>query len=126
MFRAVAEAVLTGLLPTEPVARTQALAGHLNHLQDTLAGLPPALQAEVAQLGAVLCSPPGRLALAGLSTDWSQASVPQVQGALQRMRLSSLTLKQQAYHALRDLSNAAWFASASNWPAIGYPGPQTI
>lgn len=126
LFRAVAEAVLAGLLPAEPTSRAQALAGHLKHLQDTLTGLPPALQAEVAQLGAVLCSPPGRLALAGLSAPWAQASVPEVQQALQQMRVSSMTLRQQTYHALRDLSNAAWFASEPNWSAIGYPGPQAV
>ncbi len=126
MFRAVAAAVLDGLLPTEATQRTAALDAHLRHLQTTLAGLPSALQAEVAQLSAVLCSPPGRRALAGLSVDWEQAEVTQVQLALQDMRLSSMALRQQAYHALRDLSNAAWFADASSWPAIGYPGPQPI
>jgi len=126
MFRAVAAAVLDGLLPTEATQRTAALDAHLRHLQATLAGLPNALQAEVAQLSAVLCSPPGRRALAGLSVDWEQAEVTQVQLALQDMRLSSMALRQQAYHALRDLSNAAWFADASSWPAIGYPGPQPI
>ncbi len=43
--------------------------------------------------------------------------------ALQSMRQSSLALRQQAFHALRDITNAAYFAHASTWSAIGYPGP---
>jgi hypothetical protein len=126
MFGAVCAAVLDGFLPKQPAQRQAALDAHLRNLQATLTGLPAALQAEVAQLSAVLCSPPGRRALAGLSTDWAQAEVSEVQQALQDMRLSSLALRQQAYHALRDLTNAAWFADPSSWPAIGYPGPQAV
>ena len=33
---------------------------------------------------------------------------------------------QQAYQALRDLTNAAWFADPEAWSAIGYPGPQAV
>lgn len=126
LFRAVAEAVLEGFLPSAPQARADALAAHLERLDLTLAGLPPALQAEVAQLTAVLCTPPARLALTGQPVSWEQASAAQVQQTLQRLRLSSLALRQQAYHALRDLTNAAWFADASAWQAIGYPGPRAL
>lgn len=126
LFRAVASAVLDGLLPSDPDARALALDGQLRDLNTTLAGLPPGLQAEVAQLGAVLCSPPGRMALAGLTEDWADASPASVAGALQRMRLSRLALRQQAYHALRDLSNAAWFAQPGHWASVGYPGPRQI
>lgn len=123
---AVAQAVLDGVLPTEPAARTAALDGHLQRLETAIAAFPMPTQAELSQLLALLSSPPGRIALAGLSTDWTQASVPQVQAALQGMRLSSLALKQQAYHALRDLSNAAYFSDPSAWAHLGYPGPTDI
>ncbi len=126
LFEAVAAAVLDGLLPVDAAARAQALTAHTARLNLTLQGLPPALQSEVAQLTTVLCSPPGRLVLTGLPVDWPQATVAQVQAALQDMRLSSLSLRQQAYHALRDLSNAAWFADAGSWAALGYPGPPKI
>ena len=42
------------------------------------------------------------------------------------MRLSTLALRQQAFHAMRDLINAAWFADPSTWAAIGYPGPRAV
>jgi hypothetical protein len=42
------------------------------------------------------------------------------------MRLSSLALKQQGYHALRDLTNAAYFSDPTAWQRMGYPGPSDI
>ena len=92
----------------------------------TLAGLPPALQAEIGELATLLASAPGRLALTGLATDWPQASTADVQAMLQRLRTSSLAVRQQVYHALRNLTNGAWFADASTWTAIGYPGPRSV
>jgi hypothetical protein len=37
-----------------------------------------------------------------------------------------MALRQQVFHALRDLTNAAYFADASTWAAIGYPGQQAV
>jgi hypothetical protein len=42
------------------------------------------------------------------------------------MRVSSLALKQQAYQALRDLTNAAYYADPSAWNVLGYPGPKAL
>lgn len=123
---AVALAVLDGLLPEGSTARAAAVERHLARFEATLAGLPPHLRAEVGQLLTVLASPPGRRALAGLAAPWPEATVPQVQAALQDMRTSSLALREQAYHALRDLTNAAWFSDPESWVAIGYPGPQSV
>ena len=74
----------------------------------------------------LLALPPGRLALAGLSTDWARADVVQIQAALQAMRSSRLALRQQGYHALRDLTHAAYFADSVTWAQLGYPGPTKI
>ncbi len=123
VFAAVARAVLGPLLPAEPGARAVAVADHLHRLDTTLGGLPPMMQSEVSQLLALLATAPGRLAFAGLATPWERATVPEVQAVLDGLRDSSLALRQQAYLALRDLSNAAWFADRSSWAAIGYPGP---
>jgi hypothetical protein len=126
VFAAVAQAVLDTLLPADAAARAQAIQAHLGRLDDTIAGLPPALQAEIGELATLLASAPGRLALTGLATDWVQASTADVQAMLQRLRTSSLAVRQQVYHALRNLTNGAWFADASTWPAIGYPGPRSV
>lgn len=126
MWLALAPAVLDGLLPPDPSARQQALGAWLQRLQGTLDGLPPALQGEVAELMTVLVTAPGRRALTGLASAWERADVAEVRAALQSMRLSSWTLRQQAYRALRDLTNAAWFADPSTWARIGYPGPHPV
>lgn len=122
MFAAVAKAVLGDLLASEPGALAQAIDAHLLRVQDTIAGMPPAVQAEIDELVTIVASAPGRLALVGLGSGWQTASVADVTAALQSMRSSSLALRQQAFHALRDLTNGSYFAAPSTWAAIGYPG----
>ena len=126
MFTAVAGAVLGPLLPPDAALRAQALQAHLDRVQATIAGMPPAMQSELDELVTIVSSAPGRLALVGLNTDWTTATEPQVTAALQGMRESSLALRQQAFHALRDISNASYFAHATTWSAIGYPGPRAL
>lgn len=123
LMRAVARAVLDGALPADAVLREQVLDAHLQRLDAAVAAFPSATRAELSQLLALLSSAPGRVVLARLNTPWPQASVAELQHSLQAMRLSSLSLKQQAYHALRDLTNAAYFSDPSAWAHMGYPGP---
>ena len=122
----VASAVLDGSLPTDTGPRLAAIAAHLDRMDATLRALPPSAQLEVADLLALLALAPGRLALTGLSADWGSASVTQIQAALQAMRGSRVALRQQAYHALRDLTHAAYFADSATWPRLGYPGPSKV
>jgi len=126
VFAAVARAVLDGSLPAGGPERQQAIDGLLARLEQTIAGLGPHARQELSMLLALLASPPGRLGLAGLTTDWPHASVAELQASLQAMRLSSITLRQQAYFALRDLTNASYFADPGTWPQIGYPGPRPV
>ena len=126
IFSSVARAILEGTLPEEANTRQQAMQGLLDRLDGVIAAFPPHVQAELAQLMGILVSSVGRRTLAGLQPSWAEASVLEVQQALQSMRLSSLTLRQQSYHALHDLIGVAYFADASTWPALGYPGPLTI
>jgi hypothetical protein len=126
VFAAVAGGVLDGSLPAGALQRNEAMQAHLSRVSDVLAAFPPAVQSELSQLLAILAAAPGRIALAGLYTPWAEADVPQIQLALQGMRTSSLALKQQAYHALRDLTNAAYYADPLAWQMLGYPGPRTV
>jgi hypothetical protein len=126
VFKAVARGVLQGILPADPVARDAALAAHLMRLDDTLAAFPCATQAELSQLIALISSAPGRGVLVGLHTNWDSASDVDIQAAMQDMRTSSLAMRQQVFHALRDLTNAAYFADPQAWSSIGYPGPLAI
>jgi hypothetical protein len=123
VFSAVAAAVLEGSLPTAPDARRAALDAHLTRLEATVSAFPPPTQAEIAELATLLGSPPGRLALAGLVPPWEDAAVAEVQAMLQSLRTSRLALRQQVYHALRDLTNAAWYSDPAAWAPMGYGGP---
>ena len=126
IFRAVARAVLDGSLPRAVAPREAALNALLDRLDTTLAAFPAATQSELSQLLALLAAPPGRLALAGLRPDWPAATAAELQQALNDMNHSGLALRQQAYHALRDLTNAAWFADPQAWGVLGYPGPRQL
>jgi hypothetical protein len=126
IFSAVATAVLDGMLPATPAARERMLEAHLERVQSTVHGLPPHAQRELSLLLALLATAPGRIALTGLRSPWLQASVSDLQGALQAMRVSSLGMKQQAYHALYEITNASFFADRTVWPLLGYPGPTAL
>ena len=112
VLASVARAVLDGSLPSDVAAQA--------------AAMPPHTQGEIADLLALLAMPPLRASLAGLSAAWERAPVADVQAALQSMRQSSLLLRRQVYGALRDLTHAAYFADASTWPVLRYPGPRTF
>lgn len=126
VFAAVGRAVLDKSLPAEDGARQIALNGLLSRIDSLVQALPPHAQGELSQLLALLASTAGRRMLAGLGASWPEASVADIQQALQAMRLSMLALRQQAYAALHDITAGAYFSDASSWPLLGYPGPQKI
>ena len=126
VFEAVARAVLDGSLPIDAHEREAAITAHLKRLDDAVASFPAATQTELSQLLALLASVPGRSGLAGLYSAWPEATVNDLQQALEGMRTSSLVLRQQTYHALRDLTNAAYYADSTAWVLLGYPGPTFV
>lgn len=126
IFRAVGRAVLEGSLPADGVARERALDVQLRAVDDLLAGLPAATRTELGLLLGLLSVTPGRRWLTGLDVDWPEADVAAVEAALRRMRTDPQALRQQAYHALRDLSNAAFYAQPAQWALLGYPGPTPL
>ena len=126
VFRAIGLGVLDKTLPEQLAAKETALTGLLDRIDVLVSALPRHAQAELSQLLSILASGAGRRALAGLVTPWPEASAPEVQAALQGMRLSSLAVRQQAYAALHDIAAGAYFAEPSTWPMLGYPGPLAI
>lgn len=126
LFGAVGSAVLDGSLPYEKGPRHIALNGLLDRIDALALALPPHAQTELSQLVSVLSTAPGRLAMAGLRSDWPDASVAEVQTVLQHMRTSTASVRLQAYHALHDIVGGAYFSAASTWPQLGYPGPMDI
>jgi hypothetical protein len=126
VFAAAGRALLDGTLPPEAPAQQAGIEALLVRIDALIANLPPHAQAELSQLLALLASAPGRRAFAGLAAPWPQASVAQLQDALQSMRISSVSLKQQGYQALHDIVGAAYFSDPGTWALLGYPGPQAI
>ena len=126
VLASVARAVLDGSLPSDATAQAAAIESHLARVEATVSAMPLHTQGEVANLLALLALPPLRATLAGLPSAWEHASVTDVQAALQSMRQSSLLLRRQVYGALRDLTHAAYFADASTWPLLRYPGPRSL
>jgi hypothetical protein len=123
VFDAVGRAILDGVLPAGPAEQRKAMAALLERVDSLVAGLPPHAQAELSQLLAALQSAPGRRLIGGLSSPWEEAPIQQVQQALQAMRVSSLSLRRQAYQALHDITGSAYFSDPATWSALGYPGP---
>ena len=126
IFSAVGRAVLDKSLPSDEGPRQIALQGLLGRIDVLLLSLPPHAQDELSQLLALLANAAGRHTLAGLSQPWPEATVADIQHAMQDMRLSSLVLRQQAYAALHDITAGAYFSDPSSWLLLGYPGPMKI
>ena len=126
VFAAVGRAILDKSLPADEGARQLALNALLSRIDTLVQALAPHAQGELSQLLALLTSAAGRRSLAGLGPSWPDASVADIQQALQTMRLSTLALRQQAYAALHDITAGAYFSDASSWPLLGYPGPRKI
>jgi len=126
VFEALARAILDGSLPADASAQRAVLDAHLLRVGAAISAFPPAVRGELADLLGLLASAPGRLAFAGLAKDWPDASVAELQAMLEGWRFSPLALRQQAYHALRELTNATYYADPQAWAALGYPGPLTV
>ena len=126
VFRSVGLAVLDKTLPAQDGAREIALEGFLHRVDVLVSALPQHAQNELSQLLSLLGHPAGRLSLAGLARPWADASLEEVQKALQAMRVSSLALRQQAYAALHEITAGAYFSDPSSWSLLGYPGPLKI
>jgi hypothetical protein len=125
-FRAVSATILEGSLLQPSADREQQLDALLERLDNVLTGLPQSTQREIAQLLALLGNPASRYALTGLRRSWDESPANVTSVALDNMRKSTNSLRQQAYHALRDLTNAAFYADPKAWPLMGYPGPTQI
>ncbi len=126
VLAAFCRAVLDGSLASDPQQAARQIEQQLDRLDAFAAGLPPHAQAELSQLLGLLGTAVGRRALAGVGTDWPQATVAELQSGLQSMRLSALSLRQQAYHALRDMINGTFYAEPAHWALMGYPGPGEV
>jgi hypothetical protein len=100
----IAQTIIADAWPDEAncshAAATDALVIRINA---QIAGMSDAVQAELSQLLTIMNSTPGRRALVGISSTWDEVTTAELAAALQAMRLSRLSLRQQAYQGLHDL-----------------------
>ncbi len=126
LLSAVGQAVLAGTLPADAAARQASVAALLERIETLVNNSPAHVQAEISQLLGLLSVGAGRRTLAGLSPDWHEASTAEVGAALQSMRVSSVSLRQQAYQGLHEMVCAAYFSGKESWAVLGYPGPMAL
>ncbi len=126
ILEAIVPVLLDGALPAAPADRRASVQGTVGNVRAAIAGLPPTAQDELAQLFTILAWPPTRLAFAGLTQPWSDASHDEVAAVLARWRTSRIDLRRSAYDALHQLVLAAWYAAPGSWAGIGYPGPPEL
>ncbi len=126
VMRALAPALLDGVLPSPPQARRAAVEDTVAAIAVAIEGLPPIARHELATLFALLAFAPVRIAVAGIDGPWRSASVDDADAFLERLRRSRWSQKRAAYDALHQLTFAAWYASPRAWSAIGYPGPPDL
>jgi hypothetical protein len=122
---AIIPVMLAGALP-EGEARAQAVSDVANGVEVAVAGLPPHLQDEVAELFTLLTFAPTRCLVAGVWRPWPQAHPDDIGAFLQDWRTSWFSLLQSAYHALHELIMASWYARSESWAALAYPGPPRL
>jgi len=126
LIAALAPAVLAGALPAESAPRAAAIEAVVAAFDQAVAGMSPAVQAEIDDLLGLLCFAPARVALTGLWSPWSEAGDEAITGFLERWRTSRFDLFRAGYQALTQLVQAAWYGNPLAWDAIGYPGPPRL
>ena len=123
---ALANVILDGALPAGGGERAQALRETGEAFQRAIAGLSPAVRAEVDDLLGLLRWPATRWPLTGLASSLESSPPAEIAAFLERWRRSRFDLLRAGYQALTQLMQAAWYDNPRAWPAIGYPGPPVL
>jgi hypothetical protein len=126
VIRAFGLAFFDDLLPRDPAERAAALDRHVAQVDAMLGDLPHVTRLETSGLLGVLSNVAGRAAMTGMVTSWSDASVPQLHAALDKLRMSPLGDPQRVYYGLRGLCCVSFFTDPQNWNTIGYGGPSEL
>jgi len=122
VLRAVTPVVLAGTLP-EGQGREAALDKTLLSLDQLLANSSVAVGDQIHQLFGLLSMAPTRIAMAGVWSDWPDASPADIEAFLLRWRDSRLELLRGAYLGLCKIINVAWYLLPESYAAVGYSAP---
>ena len=126
LVAAIGAAMLAGALPADRAAYGVALVQVVRGVDVAVAGLPPNVQNEIAQLFGLLRFPVTRVATTGLWSSWENASASSIDDFLSRWRFSSIELFRSGYQAMHQLVMASWYGNDASWARIGYPGPPRV
>ena len=126
ILRSIARVMLAGALPTDPTEHERALDEVVRGFDVAVAGLPPSVQREIAQLFTLLRVGPARMLAAGVMHPWHLASSGEIERFLNGWQFNRIAKLRSAYEALHALVFAAWYATSASWGRIGYPGPPKV
>jgi hypothetical protein len=126
IFTRAGQAILAGTLPADAGPNQIAINALLDRIDTFIGGTPDHVQAELSQLLGLLATAAGRRGVVGMSASWENASVSDVTAAFAAMRVSSVSLRVQAYQGLHDIVCASYFSGQESWAVLGYPGPKTL
>ena len=126
IFSRAGQAILAGTLPSDAGPNQIAINSLLDRIDTFVSGMPEHVQAELSQLLGLMATAAGRRGLVGLSPSWEDASVADITTALQALRVSSVSLRNQTYQALHDIVSASYFSGQESWVVLGYPGPRAV
>lgn len=120
---ALLPALLNGTLSDQPDKRQQQLKQVLENMAEAIRWLPSSSREELQQLLSTLSNRFGKLLLTGGMTQWPSMSLSQRLHMLDDWRYHYLSLLQQAYFGLKELSLASWYSQPDTWPQLGYIKP---
>jgi hypothetical protein len=126
IFSRAGQTILAGTLPLDAGPNQIAINALLDRVNAFIGGTPEHVQAELSQLLGLLGTAAGRRGVVGLSPSWHDATIAEMTNAFQAMRVSSVSLRVQAYQALHDIVSASYFSGQESWAVLGYPGPRAV
>ncbi|WP_251358205.1 hypothetical protein [Kangiella sp. TOML190] len=109
-----------------PLDSTEFRLGLIREIDQALAFVSQQSQLELQQLLDLLSHQLGRAYVAGVWTNWNQASPAQLSSFLQDWRESFIALLRAGYLGLHQLIFGAFYAQEPSWAAIGYSGPPKL
>lgn len=126
LFSVLIPVFLDGALPEVASQRQLAIESTLDAIAQSIEVLPEEQQSELAELLELLEGRLGLLMLTGEMTPLIMRSPAELVTMLEDWRHHFLTMLQTAYHGLRELVLASYYALPAHWENIGYAKPRFI
>ncbi len=126
ILTALLPVLLDGALAADSAQRKQQINAVIARMDQALQHLYPRTRTELRQLFDLLENKAGRVALAGVWSNWASASFEHRQAFLLHWRNNFLELLQTAYAGLHNLAMASFYGDPANWALVGYAGPPQV